>query len=438
MTTLHSSAYLKDIESGQPAPVYLITGEEYLVRKTAEEITSKLLPKASPGLNLCIHDSSSPAQVARDLATIPLLRGRKVVVLREPEFLAPKKGRTDALAKIKDAWNSGRRRVAAQRTLAFFARAGWGVNELLQPDASAIASELELELAEADLLFLRQVGAFCQQENLTSPEGDTGALEKLLQKGLPENHYLIIEAPQFDARSSFAKLCAKTGVVVDRKVEKELRKLDIRQISAQVLAPFKKRLDAGAEKLLKDMCGGNMRLLQNELEKLAIFVGEKPIISVAEVELLVRRVREEEFRELADALGNRNLKNALRYVQGALSQDEPPLKIHGAIASIMRKMLEDRERWGKLGFTPRTSQKELEAKGMKFLAEEIAQQGTKRGAKMPHPYVVWLGFQACMRFELFELIRIMLAIAQADLSLKSGQNPRLILESLVLQICRQA
>ncbi len=433
MTTPHSSAYLKDIESGQPAPVYLITGEEYLVRKTADEIISKLLPKASPGLNLCIHDGSTPSHVARDLITIPLLRGRKVVVLREPEFLAPKKGRTDALAKIKDAWNLGRRRIAAQRTLAFFARAGWGVSELLQPDASSIARELELELAEADLLFLREIGAFCQQENLTSPEGDTGALEKLLQKGLPENHYLIIETSQLDTRSSFAKLCAKAGVIIDRKVEKELRKLDIRQISAQVLAPFQKRLDPGAERLLKDMCGGNMRLLQSELEKLAIFVGEKPTIFAAEVELLVRRVREEEFRELADALGNRNLKNALRYVQGALSQDESPLKIHGAIASIMRKYLEDRERWGKLGFTSRTSQKELESKGIKYLAEEMAQ----RGAKMPHPYVVWLGFQACMRFELFELVRIMLAIAQADLSLKSGQNSRLVLESLIIQICKQ-
>lgn len=423
--------HLKAIEDGKPSPIYLVTGEEFLVRKAAEEIVARLVPKAVAGLNLAIHEGASASEVARDLATVPMLRGRKVVVVRDPEFLLPKKGRADALAKIKEAWTAGRRRVAANRALALLARGGFGVGQLLNPDPAALASELELELAEADIAFFKELGRFCQEEKLTAPEGDTRALEVLLEKGLPKDHHLVIEAVQLDGRSALVKLIAKRGTLVERTVERELRKLDIRAVVAEALRPFKKRLDAGAEKLLKDLCGANMRLLQSELEKLALYVGEKPIIAAADVELLVRRAREEEYRELADALGGRDPKAAVRYVDTALDQDEAPLKIHGAIAAIVRRLLEDRERWARLGFGPRTPQRTLEAEGLPALAEELK----ARGLKVPHPYVVWLGFQACMRFEVMELVRALLAVAQADVELKSGGQGKLVLERLVLRIC---
>jgi len=425
---------LKNIQAGKPAAVYLITGEEFLVRKASEEIVAALLPKAMAGLNLSVLEGASPVDVARDLATAPMFRGRKVVVVREPEFLAPKKARADALAKIKDAWNGGRRRVAANRALALLGRAGFGLPQLLKPDPEAFAEELELELAEADVAFLKEIGAFCKEEGLTGPEGDTRALESLLEKGLPKDHILVVEALQLDGRLPLSKLMAKVGVVVERDVEREVRKLDIREVVADVLAPHKKKLDASAEKLLKDLCGGNMRFLQSELEKLALYVGaEKQVIQAADVELLVRRIREEEYREIADAVGARDLKAALRYVQIALEQDEPALKMLGTIASLVRRLLEDRERWAQQGFTPRMRQPDFEARGLPILAEEMRE----RGLKVPHPYVAWLGFQACMRFEPMELVRAHLAVAQADVALKSGGTARLVLESLLYKICQR-
>ncbi|MFN7132634.1 MAG: hypothetical protein ACK4N5_11175, partial [Myxococcales bacterium] len=110
-----NDAILEQIDAGKAPPVFLLTGEEFLVRKLSDEIVARLLPKAMAGLNLSVMEGASPAEVARDLATIPMFRGRKVVVLREPEFFAPKKGRADALSKIKEAWNGGRRRAAANR-----------------------------------------------------------------------------------------------------------------------------------------------------------------------------------------------------------------------------------------------------------------------------------------------------------------------------------
>ncbi|MFN7132633.1 MAG: DNA polymerase III subunit delta, partial [Myxococcales bacterium] len=123
------------------------------------------------------------------------------------------------------------------------ARGGFGAKELLSPDPDALRAELDLELADADLAFLKEIGQFCAQENLTAPEGDTRALEELLEKGLPPGHHLVVEALHLDERIGISKLCAKVGLVVKRKVERELRKLDIRELVDEVLRPLGKRLD---------------------------------------------------------------------------------------------------------------------------------------------------------------------------------------------------
>jgi DNA polymerase-3 subunit delta len=427
-----NDALLEAIDAGKASPVYLLTGEEFLVRRASDEIVARLLPKAMAGLNLSVLDGASAGDVARDLSTAPMFRGRKLVVVREPEFLAPRKGRADALSKIKEAWLSGRRRVAANRALSLLSRAGLGPKDLASPDPQVFAEELEIELAPADVAFLKDLGAFCEQERLLAPEGDTGALESLLERGLPAGHHLVIEATHLDARLSLAKLCMKVGTLVERKVERELRKLAIGEAVQDALRPFKKRLEPSAEKRLKDLCGGNMRLLQSELEKLALHAGERPVITADDVALLVQRVREEEFRELSDALGARDARAALRYVEVALEQDEPPLKIHGAIASIVRNLLEDRERWGRMGLSSRTPKGEFDGRGFKALAEDVA----ARGGRAPHPFVAWIRFQACMRFGVPELVRAHLAVASADLRLKSGGQGRLVLSSLVLTLCQ--
>src|SRR5688500_10753480 len=109
---------LSEIDSGEVAPLYLVWGEEFLIRKAADELVRRLVPDASMGLNFSVLDGASPREVAQDLATLPLFPGRKVVLVKDPEFLAPKKGRGDPLNKARDAWKSGKRKEGARRLLA--------------------------------------------------------------------------------------------------------------------------------------------------------------------------------------------------------------------------------------------------------------------------------------------------------------------------------
>jgi hypothetical protein len=58
----------------------------------ADEIVKALVPDASAGLNLSVLDGGSPREVAADLVTMPLFPGPKVVLTRDPEFVAHGRG----------------------------------------------------------------------------------------------------------------------------------------------------------------------------------------------------------------------------------------------------------------------------------------------------------------------------------------------------------
>jgi DNA polymerase III subunit delta len=429
---------LEEAALGKGAAAYLLWGEEFLVRKGAEELVSKLVPNPAAGLNLIVLDGASPRELAQELATLPLFPGPKVVVCHDPEFLLPKKGRGDALGKARDAWKAGRRKEGARRLLALLARAGWGVAELNPrapgaPSADRWQEELNVELAEADLAFLAEVAAFCKEEGIAAPEGDTSVLVGLLARGVPKGHALVLAASDVDAKNPLVRAIQERGGVVERKVAARLKDLDLSELAAEVLGPQGKRLGPGAEEALKDRCGGNMRLLQSELEKLSLFA-EGKLVSVEDVRLLVGRAREEEFLELSDALQKRDLRAALRYVQDALGQGSHALQLLGAVASIVRTLLENRERLAELGGSVRMSFNDFKAQYFPRIEQEA--KAAKR--RPPHPYAVYAGLQAAARYDRRELLKGLVGCAEADLALKSSGNGQLVLERLLWQLCMRS
>lgn len=427
---------LEEAKAGAIAPLYLLWGEEYLVRKGADELVRVLVPDASLGLNLAVLDAGSPREIAQELATMPLFPGRKVVLVRDPEFLAPKKGRGDGLAKAREAWKAGRRKEGARRLLALAARAGWGV-EALDPSRSgapgieAWKEELNVDLAEADLTFLEEVATFCREERITAPEGDATALLELFEKGLPPGHALVLAASEVDAKSPLLKLAKDRGRLVERKVAAKLKDLDLASLAAEFLAPFKKRLGRGAEERLKDRIGGNVRLLQSELEKLAMHAAGAEI-TAADVELLVGRAREEEFLELSDAIQKRDFPASLRYVQDALEQGSHGLQLLGAMASIIRTLLDNHDRMTRFaqGSPPRSYD---DFKSRVFPKVEEETKAAK--GRAPHPYGAFMAMQAAARYGRKDLLRSLVACADADLALKSSASSQLVLERLLWTVC---
>lgn len=432
---------LEEAKKGTRAPLYLLHGEEFLVRKGADELVKTLMPDASIGLNLNIMDGASPREIAQELATLPLFPGAKLVLVRDPEFLAPKKGRGDALSKARDSWKAGRRKEGARRLLAIAARAGWGAGDL-DPSASGAPSvdawreELNIDLAQADLAFLAEVAAFCREEGITAPESDATALLELFKLGLPKGHVLVIAASEVDAKNPLVKVAKDDGRFVERKVASKFRdgkvQLELGEVIRELLGPLGKTLGPGAEDALKDRVGGNMRLLQSELEKLADYAGQGKVITAVDVKLLVERAREEQFMELADALQKRDLSSAINYIEDAMGQGTHGLQLLGAVASILRTMLDNAEALRKYGVRDiaRMQSREFEAK----VFPNIERDMKAAGRKVPHPFAAYKAMQASSRYSRNELLEGIVACADADIALKSSGSGRLVLEGLLFQV----
>lgn len=429
---------IADLQAGGESPAYLLWGEEFLVRKAAEALLAALVPGAMAGLNLVTLDGATPREIAAELATLPMFPGRKVVFVRDPEFLAPKKGRPDALGKARDAWKANRRKEAARRVLAIAARAGWGVGELDPsaggaPKADDWERELGISLAQVDLDFLQEVATFCRAEGLTGSSGDDNALVELLERGPARGQVLVIAASELDPKAPLIKLIKDKGTVIEKKVTAQLKELDLSAFTVEVLAPFKKKLAPGAAEKLKDRLGGNMRLVQSELQKLALHA-QGDVITVKDIELLVGHAREEEFLELSDALQKRDLEGAMKYVAEALAQGAAELQLLGAITSITRTLLNNHERMVALcGGKPPRNYNDFKAK----VFPRIEAEAKERKARVPHPYASFMGMQSAAAFGRAALLQTLTSCAEADLALKLGGDV-LVLERLLLTLTGRA
>lgn len=99
------------------------------------------------------------------------------------------------------------------------------------------------------------------------------------------------------------------------------------------------KITGEATKLLADFMGNNLRLLANEIDKLATYVGSGATISATDVQQLSAQVQEARIFDLTDALAQRNRKQALNILHDLLSDGEPPLKLIGTITSQVRSLL---------------------------------------------------------------------------------------------------
>jgi DNA polymerase-3 subunit delta len=241
----------------------------------------------------------------------------------------------------------------------------------------------------------------------------------------------MLAASEVDAKNPLLKLASSSGRLVERKVAARVKDLDMAGVVRELLAPLGKRLGPGAEEALKDRVGGNMRQLQSELEKLAVYA-DGNVISADDVRMMVSKSREDDFFELSEALQKRNLAAALRYVNDALGQDKHPLMVLGALTSNTRTLLENHERARKLVNGPfRMSFNEFKSR----LFPQIEREAKESKGRAPHPFAVYAGMQAAMGYSRNELLEGLVSCADADLALKSSGNGRLVLEGLLIKLC---
>jgi DNA polymerase-3 subunit delta len=154
---------------------------------------------------------------------------------------------------------------------------------------------------------------------------------------LPETTVLIVLADEeLTASSPLLKAAEEHGKVIQctlprgAAVESWINK---RATSLGV------KISSDATTILANFIGNQLRLLANELDKLATYVGPGATIRFEDVRLLSTQVQEARIFDLTDALAQRNRKQALDILHDLLSDGEPPLKLISTITSQVRSLL---------------------------------------------------------------------------------------------------
>jgi DNA polymerase-3 subunit delta len=99
-----------------------------------------------------------------------------------------------------------------------------------------------------------------------------------------------------------------------------------------------KELAGPAASLLVEQVGPEMGLLDQELAKLAIYIGARPGIETEDVDRLVGHSSAENMWKIFDAIAAGNTGTALGIIDRLFEQGEEPLRILGAFSSQMRKL----------------------------------------------------------------------------------------------------
>ncbi|HEU0001624.1 MAG TPA: DNA polymerase III subunit delta [Ktedonobacteraceae bacterium] len=99
------------------------------------------------------------------------------------------------------------------------------------------------------------------------------------------------------------------------------------------------KITPDATSLLANFTGNQLRMLANEIDKLATYVGDRAVIDVQDVHLLSAQAQEARIFDLTDALAQRNRQQALDLLHDLLADGEPPLKLISTITSQVRSLL---------------------------------------------------------------------------------------------------
>ena len=424
---------LADIKAGKAKPLYLVCGEEFLARRAAEAICEALVPPKNRDLNFTTIDGGAGArEVALNLDTVPMFRGTKVVFVEGADVLLAKRDVAKELTRAKELWNqSSRKKDAARRVLSLISAAGWTYRELDFDGANAPTKarwkkEVGFEPEGDDRTFLAEVGRWCAEMELKAPRDDAEALQKSVTQGPPKGNHLVLLCDEFDPKHPVARQVSDRGLVIERKVESNAKgrgvdAFDIHAIVAEVLGPLH---------LLKERIGPAMRQTSMELEKLAVYVGDRSMIEERDVELLVAPVREEEFFELSNALGDGDAAKALALVETEIFHGKHPVLILAGMVSSIRRMTLDAARLAKVPGA--LSGRELSYRAFEG---EVFPKLQELGAGGKSAYPAYMNYKRIRKHGLKKLLEALALAAESDSQMKTGRDGQLVLEKLILAFC---
>lgn len=288
---------------------------------------------------------------------------------------------------------------------------------------------------------------FLGEERAASAQAVTESLAELsqeLKKFSWGNVRLLISAGKVDKRKTFFKTVEKIGGVESfnaLSVDDKDWAATAESWALRALQARKKQMKDEALAELVNNLGPNHRLIDSEIEKLCLYVDERPDIGLDDVKAIVTRNKQARAFALGDALGERDLPRLLRTLDEELwqvkfdSQKSEIGLLYGLITKVramifLKEML--REGWIK----PEQEYYRFKSQLERVPADQLPEDKRFNPLSL-NPYVLFKALPQARNYSTEELVRAMGLLLECNQRLIfSKLDESLVLQQTLVQIVR--
>jgi DNA polymerase III subunit delta len=429
-----------DIKAGRGPQMLLVFGDDLQVQDACNEIVNLLVREDQRGFNLERFDGRTASwdRVEASLLTPPFFPGKKVLWVENAPYFFSREQNSELGEKVLQLWSEGKQEEAGKLLFDLLAFEGWTEEQweqLRSQSPGALVETLGSESAQTR----REVEAlieYCKSRRMqftARKAGQDHRLAEILDRGLPEWDFLLLTAVQVDRRTRLYKRLEEMRLTLNLTVERDktgkLSRESLMEFIGHRLRKAGKSLDAQAGEMIMSRAADDMRALGQELDKIVLYVGERTAIRPQDVEAVMADRGEGWIFDLTRSIAERDALDALLHLARLMTQGEHPLKLLGALASELRRLLVARQlletdlrgRWRR-GITYAQFQ------------QNVLQQGAPLLSR--NGYADYMCFQRAASFSLGALLAHLKAVHEADLHLKSSAGePRLVMEKLIFAMC---
>ena len=241
---------------------------------------------------------------------------------------------------------------------------------------------------------------------------ESGPLIDYLGHLPPTTDLVLVENEILNSRHPILKAASGIGAMILSFAE--LNRNELRPWIIKRVQECQGTIEAGAADLLGRLVGPNLRLLNQEIEKLTLYVAGQRAIQAADIDLLVPYIEDAEDFGLANAVGQRNAPKAFDQLHKLLDEGRHPMAILSSIAVQIRGLLEV---------------KDMAERGMS--PQEIARIKGWRS-----DYAARMRLREAANFSSSRLEEILELLLEIDLNIKTGKIDMLLaLDTLVARLC---
>ena len=447
---------LNEIKQGITSQIYLLFGERYLGRNAAQELIDHLLPEKEQQATSLHHIDGDEEDVNRTLnllKTYNLFSGRKIFWVTDTRLFYSKGIAKNVWDKACEKNERNEPEAAIRYLLQMLNLAAVTPQEMVEENISSLSANRWKSLfgftkPQGNLSWVQDLlaGLPADASPAKSLEADAASIYTLaFETGIPQGNILILLAEAVDKRKRLFKYIQEHGVIVDLALDpgsssaaKRDQEKVVKELLHSTLAKHGKDIESQAIPVFLERVGFYPVAAVMEAEKLALYAGDRKVITREDVDAIIGRTREEALFELTEAVSSGKLEEGLVILDHLQTGGVHGLAILATLRNHIKKLL--------LVRSLQDVQSPSYTKSLSFPVFQKSylpklKDGREQWSNLlwkNHPYGLYMLFRQAARYRCEDLQNGLKEVLNAEYRMKSSSvDTRLIMDNLLFTLIRE-